>query len=452
MRKLVLFKLLFWSQIILGQFFAPAELIDGEAGIVYSLLAADFDNDNDIDIITAASGLVALYQNLDGAGTFSEPLPIQVGLTQPFSMTTADFDDDNKLDLVVSYFDDDEVWWYKNLGGGNFDSGILLASGLKRASGVVAGDLNGDNDADIVLGVSNGQGLYWIENLPGSGNFGPLIPIDATITQARTQLLADLDGDNDLDVLTNSSGTVYMSWFENTDGLGDFGNQHIVDASGLYENHPYLADVDGDNDVDIVSDKNDQLIWRENLNGLGNFGASQLINANSGDFVNAAMIDVDNDNDIDIVEVGATIKVNWYENLDGMGTFSSRNVIDDTIAAPSRIASGDIDGDGDIDIFVSSVVPNGEKILVWYENLTILGNNSFDSTWITIKPNPTNDVISILCDFKINRINIYDINGRLLKVVIEDFDNIDLASLASGLLFVKVFTDSGNHVERIVKK
>ncbi len=165
-----------------------------------------------------------------------------------------DIDADGNIDLVVSYFEEDKIVWYQNLGGGVFSSQQLIASGLNNARGVTGADLDGDGDMNLVLGVTNGSGLYWVENLDGQGNFGSLTNIAPGLSSARRQRLGDMDGDGDIDVVSNGTNP-WLLWFENVDGEGDFSMQHTIEAQGLYENAFDIEDLDGDGDLDIVSGK-----------------------------------------------------------------------------------------------------------------------------------------------------------------------------------------------------
>jgi len=434
--------------------FSSRNIINENSGIVRIVRSGDFDQDGDMDVVTASFDLIAWYENIDGQGTFGNPIPIQKGKKQSFALFPADLDGDGMTDLIVSFFDDDEVVWYRNLGGGVFSALLPISADLVTARGINAADLDGDGDLDIVMGVTNGSGLYWSENLDGMGTFGSRITISPNISQARTQAVGDIDGDGDLDILTNSSGNYYLSWFENTDGLGTFTNQHIVDPVGLYTNFVYLFDLDGDEALDILSEKSDLVIWRKNSDGLGNFTNFMIIADETLNPSDAIGKDVDNDGDLDIVSSfseGNTIA--WYENTDGLGGFGPQIIIDPDLQSPRTVHTADLDDDGDLDV-ISAALSNEGRELVWYENLTILGikeNEHVPS--ILYYPNPVQEDLHIENNGAIiKEVEILNLQGTIVFTTSDISEKIDLSFLNGGLYLLKTSTDNGVMYHKIVKE
>lgn len=436
--------------------FGPRQNIGQTIGAIRMVRTADFDQDGDEDVVVASDQFIGWYQNIDGHGNFGQPIPIQLDMLQSFNLCPADLDNDGKIDLAVSFFDEDMVVWYRNLGNGSFSDLQLIASGLLAPSGVNAADIDGDGDLDLVLGVSNGNGLYWVKNLDGLGNFGPKITIDPTITQARTQVVGDIDGDGDMDILTNSSGNTFVSWFENVDGLGNFSQQHIIDPIGLYENYIYLFDIDGDGDLDILSEKGDLVIWRKNEDGLGNYSDYIIIGDDTLNPSDSLAKDLDNDGDLDIVSsfsTGNTIA--WYENQDGLGDFAPQNIIDPNLQSPRTVHTADLDNDGDLDI-LSAALSNDNRELVWYKNLTVLEvQDSNLEMSISLFPNPAKNKLQLNTQEKtIDQINIYTITGS--KVLQLDVDTIsptvDVSSLAVGVYYIQLYSGKNVALKKFVKE
>ena len=442
-----------------AQLFGYRTPIDVDVDNTFALVPGDFDNDGDPDLLWLSFTEVAWYENLDGEGTYGEPTIIDTEMGQSFSQLVVDLDDDNKEDLLISYFDQDLIAFYRNLGSGNFAPMTVIASGLDRVSGIAAGDVDGDNDLDLILGVSNGIGFYWIEHLDGNGNFGPLIPINNTLSQARTQRLADVDGDNDLDIVTNAVGGTIMAWFENTDGNGSFSVQHLIESSGSYENDFDLVDLDGDDDLDILILSGDNAFWRENTDGQGTFVERETfyVNTSSGVVIAGLQaIDLDKDGDIDAC-YNAPFEGIAYNLNDGTGQFGPTVLLEIPQGVESDGVVGNLDANGDGDLDLLNVVnypggANGQKDLLWIRNLTFLDGVDFQIKGLQLTPNPVGDLLRIQSQEPLQQATFYDVLGQSLMTVHKDFEAIPVSTLPTGLYFVEVRTAKGAVVKRVVKE
>jgi|GEM_PF-1441342 len=125
-------------------------------------------------------------------------------------------------------------------------------------------DLNGDNKVDLLVGESNGTVKYF-ENTGTSSNpqftarTGTQNPLDGKdVGLNSTPVLINMDGDNDVDlVIGESTGTI--KYFENT-GSSDSpqfiertGTQNPFNTFDVGSNSaPTLADLNGDNKLDAI--------------------------------------------------------------------------------------------------------------------------------------------------------------------------------------------------------
>src|SRR5690606_17553053 len=141
-----------------------------------------------------------------------------------------------------------------------------------------------------------------------------------------------------------------IAWQENIDGLGNFGNIRIItdELDGITSIS--IADIDNDNDMDIISSSSidGKIAWHENL-GLGNF-TSHLVGSgySSANIVKCG--DINGDGFLDIVANTINGRIAWFRNIDGMGNFANPSTIGSNLSEVTSIDVKDADGDGDNDV------------------------------------------------------------------------------------------------------
>lgn len=70
---------------------------------------------------------------------------------------------------------------------------------------------------------------------------------------------------------------------------------------------------------------------------------------------------------------------------------------------------------------------------------------------ITVSPNPTHALITINGNSTIKSITLFDVQGRILETVLNN-NTIDLADKTNGIYFLKITSEKGSKVEKVVKE
>ena len=130
--------------------------------------------------------------------------------------------------------------------------------------------------------VGSGTSLSFTHEfqIPPRANFGEQqVILESETNYPQSVFVADLDGDGDMDLLSASQGDDKIAWYENTDGAGTFGPQHVITQDADYAQRVFAADLDGDGDVDVLSasSRDNKIAWYENTDGAGTFGPQRVI-------------------------------------------------------------------------------------------------------------------------------------------------------------------------------
>lgn len=438
--------------------FSEMQIITTENSGPWSIFVGDIDGDGALDVLSASTGddTIAWYRNLDGLGNFGEQQIITQNLDQTRYVNAADIDGDGDMDVLATAGFSNLVVWYENLDGfGDFGSQKVITTNVDLPLMVIAADVDGDNDLDVLTASKFDNKLAWYENVDGLGTFGSQQIINSNTQIAASVYFADIDGDGDGDVISDRSSNGFPCWYENLDGQGDFGSQQEITQDTFGSIYVIADDVDGDGDMDVLNIEfgGETIAWYENTDGLGAFGPKRIIISPINSSFQIFTADLDNDGDKDIVYNSQDVnidKIAWQEN-DESGNFGPQQILTTDVFAPRGLFSADIDNDGDNDIIFSSI---GDNKIGWFENLTILGVDETLQLKIKVYPNPANTLLYInnSSTYSINSLQITDLQGKTVKQVNKNTSQLDISNLESGVYFVNVTTDKGSLVKKIIKQ
>ena len=319
--------------------------------------------------------------NINAQVSFVENMSTSFTGAQKSSIAYADIDGDNDQDVLITGrigFQMRTSELYRNDGAGNF----TLISGTPfpavEFGSVAFADIDGDNDQDVLISglISNSPTIMGSAKLyrnDGTGNFTEIIGTPFDDLWQSSINFSDIDGDNDQDVLISGliSNTAYIAKLYKNDGFGVF---TLVPGSPFIgvgnKGATVFADVDGDNDQDVLISgvRTGGAITRLYTNdGFGTFtmvSGTPFPDVYTGDI---AFADIDNDNDQDVLITGAFSEApggaitKLYTN-DGSGNFTLVSGTPFQAVYFSSVAFADVDNDNDQDVLICGNTDGGSNI------------------------------------------------------------------------------------------
>ncbi len=320
-----------------------------------SITSGDFDGDLDRDLavgtaVTALSNVSLLFNT--GTGSFGA-VQQHIGPEDALHLVAADLDADGDLDLALATKmggGNDAVVVLKNNGSGFFVSPQVLPTLGLRALFIAAADLDGDEDIDLVTANRNSDNVSVLLN-NGNGTFAPAIVYVAGSLPSWVTI-GDLDGDGDRDLAVNNRNVDAISVLMNN-GNGTFAAPNAFAVPGRNPEAVEAADLDNDGDLDLaVNSGGDNLLEVFLNDGTGTFSQWTAVALGAGSI---ALVtgDLDGDRDIDVGVINSTSVPPTVGLLANNGDASFQpSVVFPVGTTPIAMTLSDLDGDGLLDLAV----------------------------------------------------------------------------------------------------
>lgn len=275
--------------------------------------AADWDGDQDLDLLVELSGLqLAWVENIDGQGTFRD---VHWVPEQNSYVAAADFDSDGDVDLLTrQYLGEGDFRWYENVDA----RGSMLRSHdlpMGHAEWIEVADLDGDADVDVVsleadvLTVWENRG-----HSPASWIRASSVALPANLC-SRLKLI-DLNADQQFEAIIDCNSAI---WRTNSLSPSADVRLHSLAPELSAFSTAWYADLNGDQLSDAIGWNQDTTFWMPQLPN-GQFGAMRPILSSTSSRL--TMVDVDGDRDLDIT-IALNDRLQWLENVDGSGDFGT---------------------------------------------------------------------------------------------------------------------------------
>ncbi len=311
---------------------------------------------------------------------------------------TADVDGDGDIDLFLSghrRLVGPELMLYKNDGFGNFFRTSFGFPNLDNGS-VDFADIDGDGDSDILLSgaVDRTNFVTYLYLNEGKEGFTrvPETPLVGVVNGEAS--FADIDGDEDLDLVI--SGEVYspilginvfsLNLYLNN-GSGGFEIIKTTTFNELEDGSPVIADVDGDMDLDLLVVGSSTRLYLND--GTASFSLSnvRLSDARAGV---AAFSDLDLDGDQDLILVDTWYFTTYLYWNNGAGIFLEAPKSPFINGVFGSISTGDVTGNSYPDVLITGLTADGDARTEAYlyindgqGSFDVYGQNIFWGSWLS---------------------------------------------------------------------
>ncbi len=362
----------------------------GDGLVLKEKIAADFDNDGDIDFVGFGYTEHALYVN-DGSAHF-ERFHFTPASDARFRAAVADtVDSDGDFDLLIlediKGYSSSRIRFLENDGSGTFQGDSIIFDDSNYIRTLQIGDMDNDGDLDVLTAPWYGTGSFKYEFLVNTGTGFSRATLPRSFyhqtysTNSDVVRLGDFDGDGDMDILTmpdsyfgaNYYNASYYEAFEVflNDGSGGFGTSVVtrfdINLNIWYSDSFFhdikIADVDNDGDLDVIvgldiDHPNNDRVGVSLNNGSGSFGPINAVVVN-GSLNGFSVANFDDDADLELLVQSTEIFSPYSEITEvfdfGTNAFStSLATLSASVGTFEDFVAGDFDNDGDDDLIATN--------------------------------------------------------------------------------------------------
>ncbi len=395
----------------------------------YETRTGDFNNDLRKDFIlrpTVNNSVSLILSN--GTTTYSQPSNI-VCSNNVGCIEVADFNNDGNDDFVFGDYSSNLIGVLHGNGAGSFTQSLTYTVSGNHVGYLNCSDINSDGLIDIVSGNLANFNVF-INNGSGGFSLSNTYSVNGTVSYIICEDLNN-DSKNDLYISTENNNS---NWQGN--GNGTFSLTSSIQPIS------FCFDLNNDGKLDAFSLNSSSISIALNQ---GNFIFGSPTNISSGVSAIGAFkkIDINSDNKKDIVVAdynNGNFAIHLNNGFGGLNTPFTYSPIPGGIFIEGMITD-DIDNNGKEDLIYQ--IGNIQDIRILYNCLSTnneefqIGNNSLE-----INPNPSNGIFKITANRKLNKCEVFNINGDLL-MNLNEVNELNLSKYPNGIYFIKIETNDG---------
>lgn len=386
--------------------------ITTDFGGACSIHAEDINGDSLVDVIAAGFSFngIVLWTNNGGSPISWEPQTLDTMFYGACFVFADDIDGDNDPDVLACAWHGSELAWWENGGGYPIAwTKHSISVGFFNAHEITAADMDGDDDIDVIGAAALSDEIAWFEN----DGLNPPGWVKHTIADdfdgARSVKTADIDGDGLLDVVGAALLADAVTWWRNN---GDTTwTEYPLDTTFSSAHMVYARDIDADGDSDIVAAAyaSNDIAWWRNDGGTPVQFTKQIIDGSLLGALGVFVADINNDSHMDVLGTAdITDDVVWYSNNGVQPITWSQATIDGNCNGAWPVYAADLDNDGDNDVLAAAYSSDD---IYWYEN-SLLGISTGNDATVT-SPGLCPTIISGPLQLPPgSSITIFDISGR----------------------------------------